>query len=241
MQQRLIGLGVQIDWQRLQRITDIRNNVEHYYYDGSRQQIREVVSEACVVIRQLVMDVLQHDSTKLIGRRWWERLFRVKEVFDQEHKACRQTLARVRWPSAAQVISGRLECPECGSTLLRQLDPTNAVPLLIQFRCTACGMQTDGGGAIEAQIGRYWVGNQWWWDANGVIDVCASCSYVSFVVDQNGCAVCGYELSVDTVCSCGEPLTPADYGVHKSWCGHEARRPRSGYSNRAAAPADAKP
>jgi hypothetical protein len=46
-----------LNWARLEQINDIRNNVEHYFFCGTRQQLKEAVAESCVVIRQLVMDV----------------------------------------------------------------------------------------------------------------------------------------------------------------------------------------
>ena len=92
IKERFESLGVALDWKRLKNINEIRNNTEHYYFQGTRKQVLEAFAEGCVLIRQLLTDVLKEDAVALIGEQQWARLYENKQVFDEECRACQATL-----------------------------------------------------------------------------------------------------------------------------------------------------
>jgi hypothetical protein len=226
IQDRLSDLGVVVDWQRLRKITDIRNNVEHYFFSGPRTHIREAVAEACVVIRQLVMDVLEQDPAKLIGSHWWDRLFDVREVFDQELRACRDSLSAVKWMPAMAGIADDIQCPDCDSKLVGQVDPSNSDPTSIQFRCTSCGLRMAGEDGLERLVESHYAGESFAaakGECEEPLEDCPECSRHTYVTDQAGCALCGFEMPDDAECAvCGEPLSVEDYSAHGHLCSYHA-------------------
>ncbi|MGE0416367.1 MAG: hypothetical protein AB7O80_06145 [Acetobacteraceae bacterium] len=227
IQERLTNLGVKLDWNRLTNVTNIRNNVEHYFFSGSRQHIREAVAESCVVIRQLVMDVLEKDPANLIGADYWKQLFKVKEVYDHELRACRQSLAGVKWkPSTTAVFGSDFQCPECESKLFGQVDSRNDHPEEVQFRCTNCGARLEGDEGLERILEERYAGESFLaakGDIEAPLEDCPECQRHSYVTEQSACAICGFEMPDDAECAvCGEPLSVEDYEEHGSLCSYHA-------------------
>jgi len=143
IKERFKTLGVPLDWKRLENINDIRNNTEHYYFQGTHAQALEAFAEACVLIRQLLTDVLGEDPVALIGADAWTRLYDNHQVFEQEYRACQATLAPIVWLDAAAEIGELVTCPACGSKLVRQLDPENTDQQSAEFQCTSCAATAD--------------------------------------------------------------------------------------------------
>jgi transcription elongation factor Elf1 len=226
IQERLSSLGVKLGWGRLKKISDIRNHVEHYYFSGTRQQIREAVAESCVVIRQLVMDVLGRSPSDLIGEDSWRRLFEVREVFDQELQACRESLASVKWLRAAEDAGNQLKCPACESMLLGQTDPANTDQTEIRFRCTSCGARPEVEDTLEFVLGDMYAGELFASakeDCESPLEDCPECGRTSYVIEDGACAICDFEMPDDAECAvCGESLSLEDYGAHGSLCSYHA-------------------
>jgi hypothetical protein len=226
IQERLTNLNVKVDWSRLTKITEVRNNVEHYFFAGSRKQIREAVAESCVVIRQLIMDVLKLDPGDLIGSEYWDSLFEAKEVYDQELKACRGSLQTVKWQRAAAPIVRDLQCPTCESKLFGQVDSSNDDPSDVQFRCTSCGIRLEGEDGLERLIEERYAGELHLAaleDISTPLEECPECSRQSYVVEEGGCAICGFGMADDVECAmCGEPLSLEDYGAYGNMCSYHA-------------------
>jgi len=138
IKERFKSLGVSLEWKQLESINDIRNNTEHYYFQGTRMQAQQAFAEACVLIRQLLTDVLDEEAVALIGESAWTRLFENKRVFDEEYRACQATLSSIAWLDAAADVSKNISCPNCGSKLVRQRFPDNSDQDRAEFQCTCC-------------------------------------------------------------------------------------------------------
>ena len=60
IKERLSSLGVGADWNRIDRITETRNNIEHYWTDKSAAQLKEVVSNTFVADWTLLGEGTRH-------------------------------------------------------------------------------------------------------------------------------------------------------------------------------------
>jgi hypothetical protein len=45
IKRRFKDFGITLDWKRFDAISDIRNSMEHSYFDGTRERAREAVAE----------------------------------------------------------------------------------------------------------------------------------------------------------------------------------------------------
>jgi hypothetical protein len=222
LKMRLGHFAVTLDWEKIQRIRDIRNDLEHFYHSGTRSNVQEALADAAVVIPRLLA-MLRLDPVRHLGGQWWEILLSNKKVFAAELAACRQTLSAVAWinQTAAAAVE-HLSCGQCSSPLMRQIDADNHEQEDVQVRCAACGAESD----IQAQMER--AVESWHYrdlyqaqTQGGELPVarCPRCLMHALVIGSNECAICGNTLDASAVwCEvCHNPMTAAEHeaGTHQ--------------------------
>lgn len=226
IRKRFSALKIAVDWRPLEAISQIRNNIEHYYFAGTRQQAQEAFAEACILIRELIMDVLDEEPTALIGDDAWSTLYENKLVFDRELKACRDTLKPIVWAAGAADVADNITCPDCGSKLVRQLDPSNKDQHDATFRCTGCGETADVERLVLHVLDEVYGADMYLAAKDGgdaPIEDCPECGLESFVVPLCGCAMCDFAVPDGAECAiCGEGLTAHEYSEHDGLCGYHA-------------------
>lgn len=65
---RFADLGIKVDWAPLNKLTEFRNQLEHYRSSASLDSLREAIAQSARIIHQLVKDVLELDPATLLGR-----------------------------------------------------------------------------------------------------------------------------------------------------------------------------
>ena len=223
---RFASFGIPLDLRRLDAISQIRNTAEHYYFSGTQQQAQEAFAEGCILIRQLVMDVLGEDPVVLIGEEAWTALYENRLIFDKELQACQATLKPLVWLEGAAEVPGNIQCPECGSQLVRQLDDQNTDPHSASFRCTACGQTSDVETLVLHVLEEVYGADAYIAAKDGgdpPVEDCPECGLESYVVEHGACALCEFSLPKGADCAvCGEPLTANEYAENGGLCGYHA-------------------
>ena len=224
---RFGDLGVSLQWARLQDISNIRNNAEHYYFSGNKSQIRQAMADACVLIRQLIVDVLDDEPVSALGSDTWNALLEIKEVFDTELAACKASMANVDWALAGTARAAEeFQCPKCSSRLLRQDDPANTSIENVSLRCSSCAAQPDTADVIEAALDEAFAGEAHVAvkdGGEGPVQGCPECYRESYIVEEGACACCQFSMPTDATCAvCGNYLTLADYAENTALCSYHA-------------------
>jgi hypothetical protein len=227
IQERFNDLGIDIDWMRLRDINDIRNNIEHYYFSGSKAQINQAMADACTVIRQLLVEVLDEEPRDILGEDAWAALLGIKGVFDIEQAACQASMARVNWRLATTELAvTSFRCTACESVLLRQADPRNTDMDRMELECAACGKQLFLGKVLAQGIATHfaWQMHQ---AAKGERDApvqrCPECSLETYIMKEDACAYCDFSMPDDAVCAvCDSRLSLEDYENNSSLCSYHA-------------------
>ena len=222
---RFSSLGILFNWTDIDRVTQIRNDMEHTFYKGGEALAREAVSDAFLAIRELLATVLEEEPVGALGTACWGSLLENNKLFQQEIAACRQTIGPILWKTeGAQAASQEFACQDCGSKLVKQLDPVNTDQEDAQFVCSACGEKIELVPLMVAAIE----------EANGVdaylaatdggeppVGNCPECGEETYVFAEGGCALCGFDMPADATCAvCGEQLTLDDYEEGAGLCGY---------------------
>ena len=128
--------------------------MEHFYYKGGHALARQAVSDAFFAIRDLLAPVLEEEPVGVPGQACWGVLLENSKVFEEELAACRASLANITWETqGAESVSANLQCSECGSALVKQLNPDNTNQQSAELMCSACGDLLEMAPLMVAAIG----------------------------------------------------------------------------------------
>jgi len=195
IEDRLTGLGVTVDWKRVTRLTNERNNVEHYYTKMSEKALSGIMTDVLVIIRDFTARELKRDPAELLGDTAWKKLLANAEVYDSERNGCLEELRKVKWESLA--LAAAIEdyaCSSCGSQLVR---PCNlpAPVCELDLECRSCGEFIGPPDFLDALR-----------SSSSSVDSCPGCDLSAFVLQEDRCAYCGHEPEHTECYKCGTDL-----------------------------------
>ncbi|MFH1076046.1 MAG: hypothetical protein V1753_04285 [Pseudomonadota bacterium] len=194
IRERFESLGIPIKWERVKRINEFRNEVEHYYTKLSKDAMRELISDSFIVIRDFLSSSLNADPKEFLGEKNWNTLISVAEVYEKEKEECVQVIEAIDWGSASlcsALVS--FKCTECGSGIISINDPK---PDRFEniFYCRSCDNSWDFFDVAEEAMGDYFSFENYLsqTDGNDLATIqCPECSRRTYVVKDQRCLLCG--------------------------------------------------
>lgn len=226
IEERFKALGLDLEWKALGKIADIRNDAEHLFLRAKPSLAREVLSSALPLIEQLVAEHLEDDPKYLFSDDCWKALLENREVFEKQAARCLGSFDAVNWDIGALAEAlGEVRCPDCGSSLLRQLDPDNEDFESIELECVECSSEPDREDVFEAALVESTSGDAYIAMTDGgepPIHDCLECGRSSWVLEEGGCVFCG--TGPHTCGLCGEICLPDDFNYDEGTCSYCAWR-----------------
>lgn len=212
IRERFDQLGIKTDWDRFRRVSQIRNDIEHYYPSVSGDSLRELIASVFWIVRGFLIHELESDPATTLGVGTWNVMLEVAELFEAERKDCDQALAGIAWKSDTLARGATdVRCDACGSTLLKPVSAT--VPLQdLCFKCVACGAEKEAEDFVSAAVSQaleleaYLV-----YDDGGEEPYveCPECCLPTYIVEEARCAWCHAEFT--PVCGrCGGFIPPSE-------------------------------
>lgn len=218
IQERFKSLDIDVDWKRIEKINEFRNDIEHYYSNLKHDAIRSLISDSFVIINDFIRRHLHEDPKKLLGEAPWNVLIEVNEVYEREKAACIAALHKLKFiENEILVAFEKYSCDTCGSDLLMPSEH-QGLATDSEYICQSCEREflyeeilsdaledhyswetylsfTDGGDAPLADCPE--CGGTYLFEKG----VCASCGYTA----EHQCQRCGIsilpeELSAEPFC-----------------------------------------
>jgi len=222
---RFESLGIKTDWKRFEKVSQLRNEVEHYATAHARDAIRGMISNAFVIVRDFISEQLGKDPKQELGAEAWGMLLSVAEVFERERADCQRRLAKVDWES--QELEGAISeviCEACGSALI----VPRGVNREAGIQCRSCDEVEDFESAAERALSEHldWQNHSAIKDGGEeVLILCPFCSRYGYIVEEQACAICG-ESCQNTCGRCGNsiPTSELSDGSLCGWCDHMANK-----------------
>lgn len=225
IKERFASLRIVTDWARFDRITGVRNDIEHYYTNANKKALESLISDAFIIVRAFIANELREDSLKLLGDETWQSMLKVSEVYEAERAECEKSLAAVNWESdtlAKGVLD--LTCPSCSGSLLRPDTDGKDYRDDMALQCRACGGASNADDFVPRAVAAargfdmYLVGDD---GAEMPYVSCPQCGEETYVVDEQRCAFCGHEAE-HTCAACGNTIPPEELVSSPlcGWCAH---------------------
>ncbi|WNG40101.1 hypothetical protein F0U61_45285 [Archangium violaceum] len=227
IQQRFKALDLKIDWKRLERMQEIRNDVEHHKLKHPESVVREALANTFVLVATVLNDHLGEDPAQILGTTWQTMLAEATlfKTLDEECKKSRTNLKDM--PSTAiPAVEEFLLCSSCDSSLMYTEDETY---WHADFTCRACGAQSDLAQVIPTALARAYPPPRFWRPGDDppdeIIGTCPNCREEAFSTEDDFCLVCGESRPYEECLRCGEHLSldEQDSGLC-SYCEHMSNR-----------------
>ncbi len=221
MQARCDSLGIKLDWTRIRKIGDLRNNAEHYYVSVSAATVQSAIATSFVVIRDIMVNHLKEDPATSLEPSIWSVLLRDSEVHDAEKKACVEILEKFDWGTAAlgEAIFN-FQCPKCGSDLIGAKSGSGKAPD-IDVSCRSCSSSFGFEEVAEGALRDYFFADSYLAMTDGgeaPLEECPHCSLHTYVMEEQTCGACLEKAT--HVCKLCENLIPGCELDSSGICGY---------------------
>jgi DNA-directed RNA polymerase subunit M/transcription elongation factor TFIIS len=225
IRERFKSLGVNTHWDRFEKVSALRNEVEHYFTTANPGAIEAMISDTFLIIRDFIHDELGRDPKALLGDEAWAKLLSVSDVVEKERDLCQKALEAIDWESEALADAVlNLTCTECGSPLLYPLSKTKSTDL----RCRSCDEEEDYEHYAQRALSEHLAGENHHSIQDGgepVLITCPYCHSEAYVVEENRCVVCGESCATTcSVCSNSIPTWELSEDDRCGYCIHMARK-----------------
>lgn len=220
IKERLTSLGIEVDWPRLDKINDFRNDIEHYYSNLTHESVRSLISDAFVIISDFIRKHLNQDPKELLGDEAWAVLIEVNEVYEREKAECVAALEKLEyWSPEIFEALAEYACDSCGSDLIL---PSNArgPALETDLNCKSCGASWPYEDVVSEAVAEHFHAGVYlsYTDGNEmpIVD-CPECDGI-YIYAEGVCCKCGY--SAEHECQiCGSGIMPEEL-LTTPYCGY---------------------
>ena len=225
--QRFEDLGLSFDWKPLDKISAIRNNIEHYYFEGSHDQLGSAIRDAHQLVHRLLVEILKEDPVQLLGKDCWDVLLGESAIYQEELAKCQASFEDVNWDSEQlENAADCLCCPTCRSELVRNRAGAGCDQGDLDPVCVACGAPAAVGDIVEETLSQVFGPGAYLRMKNGEpdpVERCPECGYTTYVMEDDACANCEFVLPKDSVCAvCDNRLSLDEYEEFGTLCSYHA-------------------
>ncbi|WP_434627085.1 hypothetical protein [Chromobacterium sp. CV08] len=225
IKERFMSLGITADFNHLDEVIKLRNNIEHYMTTATAETVRAVLAKSFVVIRDFIAIQLEEEPADLLGDQAWSVLLTQNEVYERELASCHDAMGVIRWKLApGSRIAAYIRCVYCGSELVKPLDPNIGYHEELIFHCAACAQDSNFDQIIEDAVDDCYAVDSYIAIKDGgdePVAMCPNCVRHTFICENGVCIACEEGLHHSNCEVCGEALGPDDqeYG---GLCGYHA-------------------
>lgn len=206
IKERFKDLSIVIDDKRLQKIIDIRNDIEHYCTTQPSNRLKELLADSFIIIRDFVTIHLGYEPSQLLGTETWNVLLEIEDIYSKELQLCLDKRSKIEWFSdTLSLASTEFSCPECSSELIKPIILNTNDCRSLDFLCCSCGKTFNYETIVTHILSEYFSWDNYLAAKEGgdyPIVECFECGNEAFVVDEGMCMICEAEIQYSkcTVC-----------------------------------------
>ncbi len=218
---RFKSLGINVDWSRLDKVNDYRNEIEHYYSKLTSDTVQRLISDSFIIIRDFIHDHLGLDPKRLLGEASWAILIDINEVYEKEKLHCNLKLESLDYFSPEILQAFKQEnCSVCGSGLIEPTIP-NIDATESRFHCRSCTNTESYEQFCEHALDEHFFVDVYLaYTEGGDIPItdCPECGSSLYIYHEGVCAICGYQ-GTHTCLRCNCSIPPEELN-DSGFCGY---------------------
>ncbi len=212
IKERFSSLKIEVNWRRFDELSQLRNDIEHYYTDKSPDAVREIVAKSFILIRDFISEHLEEQPRQLLGDKCWQALLETADVYAAEEEACRKSLEQVDWKyQTLENALTKIRCLVCHSNLIKcKNGDADEYSISVPLICISCGEEFDFGDVVEQCLSDSLAAETYTALKNGdeaPLETCPDCYRDTYMITEAHCAVCDYELEYLECYRCGNSLS----------------------------------
>ncbi|MGJ7249572.1 hypothetical protein [Morganella morganii] len=199
IKQRFQKFNINVDWDVICKLQKSRNDLEHLHPKNSHGELAGFVANLFPILNDFITKELSEDPVKLLGDSWLIMLGH-QEFYMLKIDECKKTWGDTNVPIGMLEFLGECKCQECGSSLLKanqeNIDSGDKVYLdeeEFKYDCISCGYSD----LIVPLLISKLESEFFYWLPNGDepnYELCLNCNHDTFILREQRCRWCGYEL-----------------------------------------------
>jgi len=210
IRERFKSLGVTADWKRFDGVIKIRTDIEHYCTAETTARLKELVSDAFLVMHEFITSELNYEPINLLGEETWKTLLDVATVYNKELEECGLAKSHIDWGcDGIARATEYLRCLNCRSELLKPTNPYEPHLQSIEFHCSSCGDYSLFEDLAESAAEECFGTEMYLSMTNGgepPLATCHECGKEAFLTQDGVCIACGATLDYNECAVCGASL-----------------------------------
>lgn len=211
IQQRFESFGIDVDWEKINKLQDCRNHLEHLHPANTLGEVAGFVSDLFPVLSDFItsqLNMIPHDL--LCGS--WEIMLQHRDFYEKMRAECEESWGAATVPENMIGYLQNCSCDMCSSVLIRaaheSIDDGFTVAndeTKFKYRCISCGyidviapllfqaLHEDN--PYDPRSGE-----------ESSIELCYECGYETFLIHDQHCAWCSATLEFNECSTCGNSL-----------------------------------
>jgi hypothetical protein len=215
IKERFKNLDIEIEWNRFDNLSSIRNDIEHYYTEKPQDAIREALSESFLPIRDFTSKHLEYEPIEILEQDCWNTLLQNAEIFKKEKEEYSKSLELIKLESKElEGVLHKAKCINCSSSLIKFTNNIADNLEGVEVICKSCGEELNFMEIAEICLGEYYAWESYVAMTDGgdqPLEECPECLRNSYIMEKEECLLCQF-LRENTECSiCGAELEIMDH------------------------------
>ncbi len=139
IKERFESLNIDVNWDVMEKIQKIRNDLEHYFTSSTEENILQILSNTFIILDDFIVRHLEEYPGDLLGNITWDYIINKKEIYIKLKNEWEKQSNSLNFSN--RVIAENIEyayCPDCGFDIffVDDSEKKQENPKLI---CKACG------------------------------------------------------------------------------------------------------
>lgn len=217
--ERFEAFGIAVNWKSVQKLQECRNHIEHLHSLNTLGELAGFVADLFPVLSDFITNELEESPTTVLGPSWGIMLNHQK-FYNEKQAECIKSWERAKVPEGMREFMSECKCESCGSKLLKASEEYLNLGYTVEhsedefpYVCVSCAHE----GLYFTVLVESFEHAFFYWPPDGegpTYEECGNCYHETFVISEQACRWCGYELWYKECAICHESLAQDDQENH---------------------------